>query len=179
VAAEDPDHLEARLRLANVLEEQGKKAEALEIVTEGMSTLNKQAWVTNIPVLRRRAQQGSSRSHPKASRADKAAQRNLTKRMLEDQMRQTMGSLWQEVLVAEQMLDDGDVGALDMFIQSAGTMIDNHRMAKHMFTRHRVGGSFKSSTICCVFHSYGLGTVSTPVEHALMNREFKEFPRRN
>jgi len=39
VAAEDPDHLEARLRLANVLEEQGKKAEALEIVTDGMFTL--------------------------------------------------------------------------------------------------------------------------------------------
>jgi hypothetical protein len=35
VAAEDPDHLEARLRLANVLEDQGKKAEALEIVTDG------------------------------------------------------------------------------------------------------------------------------------------------
>lgn len=35
VAAEDPNHLEARLRLANVLEEQGKKAEALEIVTDG------------------------------------------------------------------------------------------------------------------------------------------------
>jgi len=99
--------------------------------------------------------------------------------MLEDQMRQTMGSLWQEVLVAEQMLDDGDVGALDMFIQSAGTMIDNHRMAKHMFTRHRVGVSFKSSNICCVFHSYGFGTFSTPVEHALIHREFRECPRRN
>jgi thioredoxin-like negative regulator of GroEL len=39
VAAEDPDHLEARLRLANVLEEQGNKAEALEIVTDGKSFL--------------------------------------------------------------------------------------------------------------------------------------------
>jgi hypothetical protein len=29
--------LEARLRLANVLEETGEKAEALEIVTDGMS----------------------------------------------------------------------------------------------------------------------------------------------
>jgi thioredoxin-like negative regulator of GroEL len=36
VVAEDPDHLEARLRLANVLEETGDKAEALEIVTDGM-----------------------------------------------------------------------------------------------------------------------------------------------
>lgn len=35
--AEDEEHLEARLRLANVLEEQGHKAEALDIVTEGMS----------------------------------------------------------------------------------------------------------------------------------------------
>jgi hypothetical protein len=39
VVAEDPDHLEARLRLANVLEETGDKAEALEIVTDGMPTL--------------------------------------------------------------------------------------------------------------------------------------------
>jgi hypothetical protein len=39
VVAEDPDHLEARLRLANVLEEAGEKAEALEIVTDGMPTL--------------------------------------------------------------------------------------------------------------------------------------------
>jgi hypothetical protein len=35
VVAEDPDHLEARLRLANVLEEKGDNAEALEIVTDG------------------------------------------------------------------------------------------------------------------------------------------------
>lgn len=54
-------------------------------------------------------------------------------------MRQTMVSLWQEVLQAEERLEEGDVGALDEFINSAGTMIDNHRMAKHMFTRHRVG----------------------------------------
>jgi hypothetical protein len=39
VVAEDPDHLEARLRLANVLEETGDKAEALEIVTDGKSAL--------------------------------------------------------------------------------------------------------------------------------------------
>lgn len=58
--------------------------------------------------------------------------------MLEDQMRQKMVSLWQEVLAAETALDEGDVDALGGFIESAGTMIDNHRMAKHMFTRHRV-----------------------------------------
>jgi len=53
-------------------------------------------------------------------------------------MRQKMVALWQEVLTAEQLLEEGDVGALDEFIHSAGTMIDNHRMAKQMFTRHRV-----------------------------------------
>jgi hypothetical protein len=53
-------------------------------------------------------------------------------------MRQTMVSLWQEVLQAEARSEEGDVGAIDDFINSAGTMIDNHRMAKHMFTRHRV-----------------------------------------
>jgi hypothetical protein len=90
-------------------------------------------------VLRRRAQQGpASRSQPRVSKADKNAERSLTKRVLEDQMRQKMVALWQEVLTAERLLEEGDVGALDEFIHSAGTMIDNHRMAKHMFTRHRV-----------------------------------------
>jgi len=62
-------------------------------------------------------------------------------------MRQTMVSLWQEVLQAEERLEEGDVGALDEFINSAGTMIDNHRMAKHMFTRHRVGLLFVVRTV--------------------------------
>jgi len=53
-------------------------------------------------------------------------------------MRQKMVALWQEVLDAERSLEEGDVDALEVFIHSAGTMIDNHRMAKHMFTRHRV-----------------------------------------
>lgn len=53
-------------------------------------------------------------------------------------MRQKMVALWQEVIAAEQALEEGDVDALDQFIHSAGTMIDNHRMARHMFTRHRV-----------------------------------------
>lgn len=66
--------------------------------------------------------------------------------MLEDQMRQKMVSLWQEVLRAEQALDEGDVDALGMFIEAAGTMIDNHRMAKHMFTRHRVSTHFLPPT---------------------------------
>jgi hypothetical protein len=30
-----PDHLEAKLRLANVLEDMGQKTEALELVSEG------------------------------------------------------------------------------------------------------------------------------------------------
>jgi hypothetical protein len=95
-------------------------------------------------VLRRRAQQGpASRSQPRVSKADKNAERSLTKRVLEDQMRQKMVALWQEVLTAERLLEEGDVEALDEFIHSAGTMIDNHRMAKQMFTRHRV--SFPSS----------------------------------
>lgn len=34
---QDPDHLEARVRLANVLEDMGKQAEALEIITDGKS----------------------------------------------------------------------------------------------------------------------------------------------
>jgi hypothetical protein len=48
VVAEDPDHLEARLRLANVLEETGEKAEALEIVTDGMPTLQMTTLQTEV-----------------------------------------------------------------------------------------------------------------------------------
>ena len=81
------------------------------------------------------------------SRTEKATHRTLTKRMLEDQMRQKMVSLWQEVLAAEKALDEGDVGALDAFILAAGTMIDNHRMAKQMFTRHRVSSGFRYMTL--------------------------------
>jgi thioredoxin-like negative regulator of GroEL len=33
----DPSHYDAQLRLANVLEDMGQKAEALEIVMNGMS----------------------------------------------------------------------------------------------------------------------------------------------
>jgi len=36
----NPSNLEARLRLANVLEETGQKAEALEIVSDGVFLLN-------------------------------------------------------------------------------------------------------------------------------------------
>jgi hypothetical protein len=48
VVAEDPDHLEARLRLANVLEEDGQKAEALEIVTDGKSALQTTTLQTEV-----------------------------------------------------------------------------------------------------------------------------------
>lgn len=37
MASEVPDNLEAKLRIANVLEDMGRKAEALDIVTEGTS----------------------------------------------------------------------------------------------------------------------------------------------
>jgi thioredoxin-like negative regulator of GroEL len=37
VVSVDPSHYDAQLRLANVLEDMGQKAEALEIVMNGMS----------------------------------------------------------------------------------------------------------------------------------------------
>lgn len=39
VVENEPDNAEARLKLAKVLEEQGKKTEALEIVGDGRSQL--------------------------------------------------------------------------------------------------------------------------------------------
>lgn len=41
VVSVDEENLEARLRLANILEETGQKGEALEIVTQGMAELSR------------------------------------------------------------------------------------------------------------------------------------------
>lgn len=58
-------------------------------------------------------------------------------------MRSTMESLWEEVKEAEAGIEEGDVGALDQFIQAAGTMIENFRLAKGNFTKTRVSDELK------------------------------------
>ena len=126
-----------------------------------MIMLESSMSLTLLVVLRRRAQQGPAPplNKPRVSRTDRTAHRVFTKRMLEDQMRQKMVSLWQEVLEAEKALDDGDVDALGAFISAAGTMIDNHRMAKHMFTRHRVCPLFPCLVPCHPHATFVLSTI--------------------
>jgi hypothetical protein len=73
------------------------------------------------------------------SKSEKAANRKLTKRVLEDQLRTKMNDLWREVQEAEAGIEAGDAGALDRFIGAAGVMIENFRLAKANFGKHRVG----------------------------------------
>ena len=72
------------------------------------------------------------------SKSEKAAAQKLTKRVLEDQMRLKMQSLWLDVQAAEVGIDEGKQGALDRLIYAAGTMIENFRLAKGNFNKNRV-----------------------------------------
>nr|XP_019047149.1 hypothetical protein I302_03756 [Kwoniella bestiolae CBS 10118]OCF26079.1 hypothetical protein I302_03756 [Kwoniella bestiolae CBS 10118] len=128
-----PDNIAARLRLANVLEDMGRKAEALELVSD---------------VIRTRAHREKDKhsirrpsaymiEDDNATRAEKSANKKLTKRILEDQMRSQMQNLWQDVQDAEKGIEEGDIGALDRFISAAGTMIENYRLNRGNFTKSR------------------------------------------
>jgi general transcription factor 3C polypeptide 3 (transcription factor C subunit 4) len=74
----------------------------------------------------------------KMTKADQAGQRKLTRAALENQMRLQMQELWAEVQVAEVEISEGKVGALDAFIQAAGTMVENFRLARNNFLKNRV-----------------------------------------
>jgi general transcription factor 3C polypeptide 3 (transcription factor C subunit 4) len=163
VVGQQPDNLEARLRLANVLDDTGHKAEALEIVSEGDRSLDPTPDCTDVLlVLRIRALKdqpaprgrGPNRQDPDApqsrqSKADKAATQTLNKRILEQQMSTTMQELWQQVQSAEQGItsDPAEEGALDRFVMAAGTMIENYRLARSNFTKGRVRDSVDAAKI--------------------------------
>ncbi|OCF32590.1 hypothetical protein I317_00359 [Kwoniella heveanensis CBS 569] len=139
VMENDPENINARLRLANVLEDMGHKAEALDLVSE---------------VIRRRAHRdkdsrqlnrltlaglddASAAAAEHLNKAEKAANKRLTKRVLEDQMRTQMQNLWLDVQEAERGIDEGEAGALDRFISAAGTMIENYRLNRGNFSKSR------------------------------------------
>jgi general transcription factor 3C polypeptide 3 (transcription factor C subunit 4) len=129
VVSVQPDNLDARLRLANVLEDSGHKAEALDMVSE---VLRLRASETVNP----RTRGPTVRS--KQTKADTAATRSLNKRILEDQMRHKMAEYWEEVQEAEAGIASGNIGALDKFVSAAGVMIENFRLAKRNFQKNRV-----------------------------------------
>jgi general transcription factor 3C polypeptide 3 (transcription factor C subunit 4) len=157
VVSQQPDNLEARLRLANVLDDTGHKAEALEIVSEGSSAPDPESGMDHANrqlVLRIRALKdqpaprgrGPNRQDPDApqsrqSKADRSATQTLNKRILEQQMSDTMQDLWRQVQSAEEGItsDPPEEGALDRFVMAAGTMIENYRLARSNFTKGRVG----------------------------------------
>ena len=144
VISVDENNLEARLRYAQVLEDVGRKAEALEVITEGQLCSPVLPSANLLSVLRLRATRERDRPKGRAageksmSKSEKAGQRKLTKRIMEDQMRSTMESLWQEVQAAEAGIQENEAGALDRYIQAAGTMIENFRLAKGNFGKSRV-----------------------------------------
>lgn len=141
----DPSHYDAQLRLANVLEDMGQKAEALEIVMNGMSASTKYNMSEfrglTVLALKNRSRTEAAAPAEKHSKAEKAAARKLNKRVLEDQMRGRMQGLWADVVSAEDGIGNGEPGALDKFIYSAGTMIETFRLAKSNFGKNRVSPS--------------------------------------
>ncbi|WRT64759.1 uncharacterized protein IL334_001693 [Kwoniella shivajii] len=131
VVTSEPDHINARLRLANVLEDMGRKAEALELVSDiirSRAHREKDSHAMNRSLF-------EEPTH--LNKAEKAANKKLTKRVLEDQMRSQMQNLWQDVQDAEKGIDEGDIGALDRFIAAAGTMIENYRLNRGNFSKSR------------------------------------------
>ncbi|WWD21507.1 hypothetical protein CI109_105993 [Kwoniella shandongensis] len=135
VVSNDPENIQARLRLANVLEDMGRKNEALELVSDVIRT---RAHREKDSITQQRSQQyHQSSQEPSLTKSERAANKKLTKRVLEDQMRSQMQSLWQDVQESEAGTERGDVGALDQFIQAAGTMIENYRLNRGNFTKSR------------------------------------------
>jgi general transcription factor 3C polypeptide 3 (transcription factor C subunit 4) len=131
VVSVQPDNLDARLKLANVLEDSGHKAEALDIVSEVLRI----RAATEPSIIGRR---GPNIEKSKQTKADRVASQHLNKQVLENQMRQKMQEMWEEVQDAEAALAEGNNGALDRFIYAAGTMIENFRLARSNFTKNRV-----------------------------------------
>ncbi|KAK8847416.1 hypothetical protein IAR55_005274 [Kwoniella newhampshirensis] len=140
VVSNDPENIQARLRLANVLEDMGRKNEALELVSDVIRTRAHREKDTNAQQRSRQQPQEEQQPQPQQTtltKSERAANKKLTKRVLEDQMRSQMQNLWQDVQDSELGTEQGDVGALDRFIQAAGTMIENYRLNKGNFTKSR------------------------------------------
>lgn len=149
-----PDNLDARLKLASVLEELGQKSEALEIVSE----------VLRIRALESHTTRGRGPTEkPRQSKADKNVTQKLNKRVLENQMRQKMQEFWEEVQMAEAGIMNGDFGSLDRFVAAAGTMIENFRLAKANFSKNRASSQFvefRMGVLADDIHRVFLGSLS-------------------
>lgn len=63
-------------------------------------------------------------------------------------MRQKMVALWEDVNDAEASLELQEAGALDRFIYCAGTLVENHRLARRMFSKDRVRLSIAVNRDC-------------------------------
>ncbi|ODO08005.1 hypothetical protein I350_03588 [Cryptococcus amylolentus CBS 6273] len=118
VTSIDPDNLDARLKTASVLEDMGRKAEALDLVTE---------------VIRTRASRGTLSSTLQPLQPHQ----KVSKRVLEDQMRSQMQSLWLDVQAAERGTMEGEEGAVDRFVEAAGVLVENYRMDRSNFGKNR------------------------------------------
>lgn len=111
-----PDDSEVLLAFAGVLEDMGRKTEALEMVARVL-------------------QHGNTLPGPDGTRSKLG---RMNKRVLETQAAYTMQGLWEDVQKAEEGINNGDPWALDKFIHAAGTMIETFRLAKSNFTKNRV-----------------------------------------
>lgn len=81
----------------------------------------------------------------------------VSKRMLEEQLRSQMQNLWADVQEAERGTMEGEEGALERFVESAGLLIENYRMDRSNFTKNRVscvdiGKSQLAGLMICAGH---------------------------
>lgn len=143
--------MQARLRLANLYDDLGKRAEALEIVREVMRYA-----AANDTEPRRGAAERRSRATMNVdllsmsgpgigsvgTRAERTAQARLNKSVYQDQMRQSMQDMLGQAKEAEEQMGQGSMASLEEFMMVAGNMIETFRLAGRNFGKNRVSKDF-------------------------------------
>jgi hypothetical protein len=76
-----------------------------------------------------------------AKKNERIANAKLNKQLMQSQAQGTMERLWTDARSAEAGIEAGEPGALDLFVDAAGTMIETYRLARGNFGKNRVGPS--------------------------------------
>lgn len=134
--------MEARLRLSQLYQDIGRRAEALDIVAEVIRYNAAHETHTTRGAAERRARATiaayGAAAGADGTRADRAAHQRLNRSILEDQTRQRMGNMWETVKQAEEGIGRGVQGDIEAFMQVAGTMVETFRLAGRNFGKNRV-----------------------------------------
>ena len=141
--------MNARLRLAHLYEDMGRRAEALDIATEVM-----RYRAVNEPSGNRGAGERRARNtiasglysglstelggHGPGPRNERSARERLERSIMEDQTKQQMALFWSQVQHLEESIGEGKAGAIEQFMQVAGSMVETFRLAGRNFGKNRV-----------------------------------------